>query len=139
VASAFVWVIVLMGLAILGVCFFYPREIGKEDQKLVDVKLDIERLEDIALRVRLAAERRLAERRARSAERSQRAARRRAEMDARAAQAQGGPPPTPIRPAPPPPAMGAPQPVLTEDAAAALSLAGGNGGSTFDGADGAFL
>lgn len=127
-----------MGLAIIVGCFFYPREIGKEDQKLIDVKLDVQHIEDMALRVRLATERRLADRRARIAERRANVAQRRAEVAASAAQAQGVPAPTPLRPVVPPSAMGAPQPVLTEDPAAALTI-NGNGGSAFDGAESGFL
>jgi hypothetical protein len=145
VATLFMWIVVLGGLAILGSCFMYPREIGKEDRALIDVKVDVQRIEDMALRMRLATERRLAERKARVAERRARVAERRASMASSASSAQTAPPPIPLRPVvEPPPAMGAPQPVLTEDPAAAVTLNGsangnGNGGSVFDAPENGFL
>lgn len=111
-----------MGLVILAGCFFFPREVGKEDRPIVDVKLDMERLEDMALRVRRAADRRMADRHARIAERRARIAERRAATSASAPSVQA-PTPIPARTAfDASPAMGAPQPVLTDDPSATLTL-----------------
>jgi hypothetical protein len=132
VAAGLTWIVIFMGLAVAGFCFFLPREIGKEDRPLVDVKVDMERIEDLAFRVQQATQRRMAERRARVAQRRETVA-------ARAmAAAMAPPPPTPIRPEPPS-AMGAPQPVLTDETLPALTLPEANGFGAFNGGESGFL
>lgn len=112
-----------MGLVIIAGCFFFPREVGKEDRPIVDVKLDMERLEDMALRVRRAADRRMADRHARIAERRARIAERRAATASSAAQDRLAPALAPGRTAfDASPAMGAAQPLLTDDPSATLTL-----------------
>jgi hypothetical protein len=93
------WLVILMGIILLGTCFLLPREIGKEDEPLSSVRLSPPSVERLAARM----------------SRSSRPHRRSAVAPRRS------PPDEPSSPEPPS-AMGAPQPILTESPAGSLVL-----------------
>jgi hypothetical protein len=94
------WLAVLLGLVILGWCFLMPRGIGQEEYPITDIRLPRPDVERLVLKM------------------SQRGARPRPARFSR--------PVTPPQPEGPP-AMGAPQPVLSQEQAPSpmgLSLPG---------------
>ncbi|HEX6511795.1 MAG TPA: hypothetical protein VF157_05825 [Chloroflexota bacterium] len=80
-----IWLVLLLGLVALAGCYLLPREIGKEDDPLPSVRVELPDFTRVASRLHRPA-----------------------------ARAQ----PRPANP----PAMGATQPVLTEDPASELAL-----------------
>ena len=46
------WLVAILGLVALAACWWLPREIGKEDEPVVDVHIDLPSIEDLALRLR---------------------------------------------------------------------------------------
>lgn len=90
----FIAIVLIMGLFVVASCFFMPREIGKEDEPLVNARIDLPRMEDIAARVHEA--------KSRFREHSHK----RPVAEAAA----------------PPSAMGAPQPVLSQEPPESLVL-----------------
>ena len=93
--------IAMLGLTVLAWCALMPREIGREDEPLTNIRLRAPDMEGLALKI------------------SQRHARPRPARPIRPVE------PPSSRPAPEgPSAMGAPQPVLSQDAATGLALPG---------------
>jgi hypothetical protein len=92
-----------MGLFVVAGCFLLPREIGKEDEPVANLHIDLPRVEDIAAHVRDA--------RWRFVERAKRRAT------------------PPVTATPAPSALGAPQPMLNEQKATpyVLPMTGDNG------------
>ena len=84
------WLAVFLGLIVLLACFLLPREIGREDEPLVEVKLPRPDLEQLALRMHL-----------------------RNKVRPSAANARRATPAGSASPEPPS-AMGAPQPILSD-------------------------
>jgi hypothetical protein len=82
------WLALLLGITVLAACFLWPREIGREDGPLLNVRLPRPDLEQLGLRIHLRTKRQPSAARPRTA----------------------AAPPA----AEPPPAMGAAQPVLTD-------------------------
>jgi hypothetical protein len=92
--------ILLLGLAVLAACALMPREIGREDDPLTNIRLELPDVQRLALRMRAA----------RGA--TPRQSPRRLVVP---------PPPAPVAPEGPS-AMGAPQPVLSQDQAGLIAL-----------------
>ncbi|HEY8694769.1 MAG TPA: hypothetical protein VIR57_18725 [Chloroflexota bacterium] len=97
---AVVLMMLLLGGVVLAACALMPREIGKEDELLSNIRLELPDLQHLALR--MTAPRR---------------------SSSRPAPRPAAPPPQPD-PAEDPSAMGAPQPVLTQDPAGTFALPG---------------
>ena len=87
------WLVLLLGLVAVGASIVLPREIGKEEEPIVDLHRDLPRVEDAMLRMR---------------------ARLRPPHGPSAAALQPDPPPPDQREVEAP-AMGATQPVLAQD------------------------
>jgi len=100
------WLALVLGLVVLAAAFVLPREIGKEDEPVLPVHVDLPSMEALAERVRAA-----------------RLPFRRATNGSRRLAAAPAPSAVPEPPAPEPPqAMGAPQPVLTQATPASFAL-----------------
>jgi hypothetical protein len=93
--------VALVGLTVLGWCALMPREIGREDEPLTSIRLRGPDMEGLALRM---------------SQRNQRP------RPVRASRPAAAPPPPPMPEAPS--AMGAPQPVLSQEPATELALPG---------------
>jgi len=100
VPAPFGWLVLLLGLVTIASCFLLPREIGKEDTPLMKLDVDLPPLEELAGRLRKTSanlEHRVAAKAAQAAQRVHHRA------------------PAAPAPAEPPLAMGATQPVLTQE------------------------
>jgi hypothetical protein len=107
-----VWLVLVLGVVVLAACWFMPREVGKEDEPIVNVRVDLPSIEEMSARmhdVRLPF--------------------RRGGAAASRATATELPPsetaPAAAPPEPTPSPMGAPQPVLSQDGSAQFALPGG--------------
>jgi len=111
------WVAIILGLAVVGLCFLMPREIGHEHEPIVDVRLDMPSMEALSARLQSAG----SKFRSQAVGRPQPAVEPETAASASAAartEAQTPPPQQGETPSP----MGAPQPVITQDPLPAFAL-----------------
>jgi len=102
-----VWLVLILGLVALAACWFMPREVGKEDEPIVQVHVDLPSIEHMSARMRAV---RLPFHRAGVAPRTSMS-----EL----------PDSEPAAAEVPPSPMGAPQPVLSQELPAPFALPGG--------------
>ena len=107
-----VWLVAILGLVVLGACWFMPREVGKEDEPIVDMHVDLPSIEELSARMHDV---RLPFRRGTSARPGATLTELPGTQTA----------PEPAAPQAPPSPMGAPQPVLSQDGAVQFALPGG--------------